>query len=294
MEPIVGVPLNPWVKRKEIGFFAALIQTIRLVLTRPAEFFANLKSDGPISEPYLFYCIVSIVSGTLSLSVARLVDKSFARINYGLALALFYVLVVGLIFLSVYIIHLSVRIFKGQGTYRATFNVMAYASATSIFSIIPFIGSFISGVWAIAVVVIGLKCMHNFTTARAFMAYLIIPLIAVTLLVAAIAIPNLLRAKVSVNESSAKSNILMISSGIEIYKANNSGVYPENEYDLRFKDKPYINRAFHNKTISGYRYSLELSTDGYKISAAPQKCRETGEKKFTKTHSQELQEEQCK
>ena len=106
---------------------------------------------------------------------------------------------------------------------------------------------------------------------------IIIPIVS---LLAAIAIPNLLRARVSANENSAQADVRTIATALETYAAANYGNYPTSEYNLLDAEPPFLTDSYDNKTVNGYDYSLDLRPDNYRITAAPSKCGTTGTKVF--------------
>lgn len=106
---------------------------------------------------------------------------------------------------------------------------------------------------------------------------IIIPMIA---LLAAIAIPNLLRARLYANEAQAEATIHTIAAAAMSYSAAN-GRYPQGDSDLAYANPPYLSQSYDNKTISGYTYSVRFAPDSYTITAAPETCYTTGIKIFT-------------
>ena len=58
---------------------------------------------------------------------------------------------------------------------------------------------------------------------------------------------------------------------------------PYSEYELLLEEDggPYLERTYDGQTISGYRYSVILSPDAYRIEAAPEECGSTGQHVFT-------------
>jgi len=106
-------------------------------------------------------------------------------------------------------------------------------------------------------------------------------------MLAAIAIPNLLRAKVSANEASAEASVMTLSTAAEAYAAAN-GRYPDDEYDLVYAEPPYLSSSYNNKTIVGYTYSVGFYSDGYEIIAEPERCGTTGFKVFTNRNGETL------
>lgn len=93
--------------------------------------------------------------------------------------------------------------------------------------------------------------------------------VAIIALLAAIAIPNLLRAKISANDALAKATIRSISTASESYATANSGNYPGNETSLTGATPPYQNKAYCDQTISGYAYVCTFNSPTYTIVATP-------------------------
>lgn len=284
----------PWLKRKEIGFFRALWETIKQILFKPSEFFSNLEIIS-YSESLLFYFIVSTIAYEVSLMWNLLWSKKPEAIQVPM---FFYILIIPIFVVIVLytgsgIIHLFALLFRGKGGFKGTFNVLAYTSATNIFYIIPFIGGVIGGIWAIIVGVIGFKIIHKFGTVRAVFVYLGTPLLALIILLTMIAIPNLSISRLQANEATTEATLKTISTAIETYRAAN-GRLPFNEYELRYSEPPYLNRCYHNETISGYKYSLNFTETGYEIIATPSICGTTGRKNFKIVTGGFLSKEDCK
>src|SRR6266404_3821811 len=47
----------PWERREELGFVNAFVQTVAIVLTRPAEAFTVMRTEGGLGDPLLFGAI---------------------------------------------------------------------------------------------------------------------------------------------------------------------------------------------------------------------------------------------
>jgi len=106
---------------------------------------------------------------------------------------------------------------------------------------------------------------------------LIVPLLA------AIAIPNLLRASMSSNEALAKATLRAISTAAESYATANSGVYPDGVYELTTANPPYLNNHYCNEQIAGYSYTCTFDKTGYKIIATPLTMGSSGSAEYTIT-----------
>ena len=98
----------------------------------------------------------------------------------------------------------------------------------------------------------------------------ILVVVGVLALLAAIAIPNLLRAKVSANEASAKATLKAISNSLENYAILNN-TYPANTNLLIGASPPYLNVDFFDGAEhNGYTFTATtLVNYAYLITADP-------------------------
>ncbi|NTV30008.1 MAG: prepilin-type N-terminal cleavage/methylation domain-containing protein [Candidatus Omnitrophica bacterium] len=93
--------------------------------------------------------------------------------------------------------------------------------------------------------------------------------VAIIALLAAIAIPNLLRAKISANDALAKGTLRSLSTASETFATTNSGNYPVDITSLTGASPAYINASYCGQTISGYFYTCTFGAGGYSLVAAP-------------------------
>ncbi len=106
--------------------------------------------------------------------------------------------------------------------------------------------------------------------------------VAIIALLAAIAIPNLLRAKMTANDALAKATLRAISTAAESFGSGNNGNYPGNEVSLTGAKPPYLNSSYcaqsqvGNQGIAGYIYNCGMSNAGYTVTATPVKAGSTG------------------
>ena len=105
--------------------------------------------------------------------------------------------------------------------------------------------------------------------------------VAIIALLAAIAIPNLLRARISANDALAKSTLRTISTASETFGTANSGNYPAAENDLITATPPYLNKTYCAKTLSGFSFTCTWGTGGYTVTATPVTVGTSGTTTFT-------------
>ena len=102
--------------------------------------------------------------------------------------------------------------------------------------------------------------------------------VAIIALLAAIAIPNLLRAKMTSNDALAKATLRAMSTAAESYGTSNNGNFPGNVTSLTGATPPFLNTDYCGLSpIAGYNYSCTgMSSTGYTITATPISVGSTG------------------
>ena len=108
--------------------------------------------------------------------------------------------------------------------------------------------------------------------------------VAIIALLAAIAIPNLLRARISANDALAKSTLRTLSTSSETFATANNGNYPGAETSLTGATPPYINTNYCDQRIAGYDFTCDFqSGGGYTFTSTPVTVGTTGTTTFTMT-----------
>ena len=107
--------------------------------------------------------------------------------------------------------------------------------------------------------------------------------VAIIALLAAIAIPNLLRMRLNANESVAMTTVKTISTSAESFAAANNGNYPGSEAALTGATPPYLNQAYCGTTTQGYTYTCTFSATAYSVVGAPANAGVSGNRTFTVT-----------
>ena len=107
--------------------------------------------------------------------------------------------------------------------------------------------------------------------------------VAIIALLAAIAIPNLLRAKIAANTALAQSTLRALSTASETYATANNGNYPTAEGELTGITPAYLNTGYCTTTASGYLYTCTFNTDssGYNFDASPSSFGQSGTTTYT-------------
>ena len=93
--------------------------------------------------------------------------------------------------------------------------------------------------------------------------------VAIIALLAAIAIPNLLRARINANEAAAQATLKSYATACETFATANSGAYPALEANLTAPaaGAPYFPIAMNAVNKGGYTYAVVVAVGGYTVTA---------------------------
>jgi len=113
--------------------------------------------------------------------------------------------------------------------------------------------------------------MRDRTKEQGFTFWEVTIVVVIIVLLARIAISNILHARLSADDALARSALRAMSTAEEFYSSVNNGNYPANEGSLTAAVPPYLKTSYcANSPIAGYFYNCSrMSTTGYTITATP-------------------------
>lgn len=107
--------------------------------------------------------------------------------------------------------------------------------------------------------------------------------VAIIALLAAIAIPNLLRARITANNTAAQTTLRALSTAAETFASANAGTYPAAEASLTGATPPFLNRGYCGGANSGFTFTCTFATTGYTYVATPVAVGSSGTTTYTMT-----------
>ena len=117
---------------------------------------------------------------------------------------------------------------------------------------------------------------------RGFTLVEIMIVVAIIALLAAIAIPNVLRGRATANETAAVGNMRALLSSLEMYRSVNSA-YPDNWTKMSAATPAFYPQPFQTMTttVQGFVYVYtNASADAYTVTAAPAPGGTSGSRQF--------------
>lgn len=185
----------PWEDRERRGFFPALVETVKLLVTSPTEAFARVRESGDYLSPLLFAVLIGWVMGIIGqiwsllfqgawvgMFPAEMRDQMGAMmagsaVSFVITVVILPVVIAVVLFIWSGIVHLCLMMLGGhkqsRSGFEGTFRSSSYAYVAAIAQIVPFLGGLIAAVWCLVLQVIGLVRMHRTSTGKAVGAVLI-------------------------------------------------------------------------------------------------------------------------
>lgn len=196
---------SPWEERDELGAVQGIWKTFKETLFSPIDFFRTVPHNTGFKEPLaygllmgsigtmfgFFWQFLMIWGGMISAGEELLSLIGMPAIFFGILVISPIFVLIGIFFTSA-VLHVCLLIVRGGGNgFEGTLRVVSYSQSAQIFSIVPFAGGVIAGIWQLIVEIIGVKEIHETSYLKVVLA-LLIPFFAILLLIVAILVPVLI------------------------------------------------------------------------------------------------------
>lgn len=205
--PDIQMKTIPWAWRREIGYAAAFIATVREVLLAPAVFFSRAggewKKAGVI--PFYIFCtgMGMLISQIWAWAISTFLGDILSEVaigaaggpfvGWGMALGLTAVTTVFaplFLLITAGVVHGGLRVTgAARNGFGATAMVCGFAISSSVLYLVPFIGQILAGLWGLFIMLVGLKHAHQ-TTLWRVVAGLLLPVVCLLLLVVVAGVMN--------------------------------------------------------------------------------------------------------
>ncbi|MBI1970063.1 YIP1 family protein [Candidatus Woesearchaeota archaeon] len=170
-----------------------LFQKIGAIVTKPKEFFSQVKQEKGIGPAFGYYAVVSLMFTILGMLMAVLttsmmmglfgmMSRSMWMYWSGMAITPIFIIFMGIFgyivkligsFIYAGILHLWILIFGGKAEYTETYKLAVYAQTPKLLlGWIPFV-SFIIWIWDILLLIIGTQAVHGVSRTKAIWMYII-------------------------------------------------------------------------------------------------------------------------
>lgn len=184
-------PVEPaWERRRQLGTFSALVETVRQVLATPVATFSAMKREGGLSTPLFFYLVVTTLSTWAAMAYQLTVIMMNPEAMLGpiakslstasligiqiLSMALAPMLLALVAYCSAGIFHLVFQLLGGSQTFEVTFRAYCYAVApASVFRLIPICGDFLFFIAALVLLIFSFRETLRINGARATIGVLL-------------------------------------------------------------------------------------------------------------------------
>lgn len=180
-----------WERRKQLGMFSALVETVRQVLSTPVATFKAMQREGGVSTPLFFYLIVTTLATWAAMAYQLAVIMMNPEAMLGplgkslstssligiqiLSMALAPMLLTLVAYCAAGIFHLVFQLLGGGGqSFEVTFRAYCYAVApASVFRLIPICGDFLFFIAALVLLIFSFREVLRVDGARATIGVLL-------------------------------------------------------------------------------------------------------------------------
>ena len=179
-------PTFPWPPPEDGPILAAFGEAWKGATFDPGRFFARTPRQGGTGAAVIYYLAIGIlVAGatlfweTMPFLTGSMAEDPIAQLGYGAIHPLVRFLLAPAVLLAALVIsagvvHVLLLLFNGANHgFGTTLRVFCYGYSPAIFGIVPILGALVGSVWAVVVVIIGLREAHEADSWKAVLAVLI-------------------------------------------------------------------------------------------------------------------------
>ncbi len=143
-----------------------ILALAKKVIINPIGFYQEMPKSGGLTDPLVFMVVLSVVAGVISAMLSLIGLGASAAMAGGLAaIILIPIFVVIFGFIGAAIAHVIWKLMGSQEDFETAFRCVAYTAAvtpiTAVLNIIPYIGSFASALWPMALLALASIHVHR-------------------------------------------------------------------------------------------------------------------------------------
>jgi len=167
---------------ERIRYPLSFIEKILVIILKPKEFFSIIKEEGSVKKAIYYYLILFLATLPLALFMNFLITPELDTFTAIINLVVYFAVSSGLVFFNIVMLHLFTYLVGGrEGILRTAQAILYGATPTLLTSWYPFV-NIIGGLYTAVLIVLGIRDLHNISTFRAVLVYLLPFLITLLLL----------------------------------------------------------------------------------------------------------------
>ncbi len=155
------------------GFdFSSVIDDAKKIILSPADFFAGMAKQGGYVEPMIFVTVMGLLAGLVT-AVVSLLGGGFMMGMTGGFLSIIIIPVFAVIgsFIGAVIMFVIWKLMGSTESYETAYRCVAYSSAiypvSAIAGLVPYLGTAVSVVWGIWLMIVASTTVHNIEAKKA-------------------------------------------------------------------------------------------------------------------------------
>ena len=146
------------------------------VLTEPVEFYRTMPKTGGFTNPIIFLVVMALVTGAMFTFVSFLGVRSAGAIAISAAAIIFFpIMALIASFVSAAIVFIIWKLMGSQESFETAYRCLAFASAIypvmAVLSLIPYLGSLITVVWGVYLLIVAGIEVHRLNPQRVYLVF---------------------------------------------------------------------------------------------------------------------------